>query len=87
MYQCSWKENFNVECPTCGFQRSADLLVHGEISASFDMFPATIPFFVLVIFLVLHIVFNFKSGSRIIIGLFSITVILIMVNFGFKISQ
>lgn len=81
MYNCSWKEQFGVDCLTCGFQRSVELLIQGDVVGSFKMFPPTIPFLICVLFVIVHIFKKFKNGHKIIIGLFSLTSGLIVINY------
>lgn len=40
MLPCFLKSIFGIDCPGCGAQRSAVLLMNGEFSAAFHMFPA-----------------------------------------------
>ncbi|MBL1279605.1 MAG: DUF2752 domain-containing protein [Fluviicola sp.] len=87
MYQCSWKEELGEDCPTCGAQRSFDLLMNGQVGESIQMFPATIPFLLTIIFLLLHLIFKFKHGSRVIVILFILTVSLIVANFIVKLMN
>ncbi|MGV3630388.1 MAG: DUF2752 domain-containing protein [Bacteroidota bacterium] len=81
MLACHWKQTFGVECPGCGLQRSLSKLFEGEISESFFLFPATIPLIILFIYLVLHLVFRFKHGAWTLVGLFSFSALLILINF------
>jgi hypothetical protein len=85
--KCNWKKDFGIDCLTCGFQRSLELLVKGELLDSFILFPALIPFIVTIFSLVLHLIFKFKNGSKVIVFLFSLTVLLILVNYFIKLSQ
>ena len=85
--KCSWKKGFGIDCLTCGFQRSLELLFEGELLGSFVLFPALIPFVITVFTLVLHLTFKFKNGAKVIIFLFSLTVLLILVNYTIKLSQ
>jgi hypothetical protein len=40
MFPCLSKTLFGLECLGCGFQRSLVLLLRGEFSAAFQMYPA-----------------------------------------------
>ncbi len=84
MISCSWKAQFGVECMTCGFQRSFMLLMKGEFVESFWMFPATIPFLACVLLLCAHLMFKFKRGAAWILTLFSVTAVLILINYSVK---
>jgi hypothetical protein len=43
MLPCAYKQLFGIDCPTCGTQRSFSLLMEGNISDSFFMYPPLIP--------------------------------------------
>jgi hypothetical protein len=40
MFPCLSKTLFGLQCLGCGFQRSLVLLLRGEFSAAFQMYPA-----------------------------------------------
>jgi hypothetical protein len=84
MIPCSWKEHFGIECMTCGFQRSFFQLIKGELVDSFLLFPATLPLLLTFIVLFLHLLFRFKNGALAITGLFSISAVLIIINFSIR---
>ncbi len=83
---CFFKKYLGIECPWCGTQRALHLLLQGNVVDSFLMFPALIPLIVLFIFLVAHLFFKFRNGSRILLSLFIICVVLIVVNYLLKMS-
>ena len=66
MVACPSKKIFNLECPGCGMQRSFWALLKGDISESFGLYPAMIPFLIMVIFTGIQIKFDFKYGADII---------------------
>jgi hypothetical protein len=84
MLTCSWKKHLGIECPGCGFQRSFIKLWQGEIVESFFLFPATIPLLLTFTLLLLHLKFKFKFGAYLLVGLFSLSTLLILVNFILK---
>ena len=43
MLPCALKQLFGIDCPTCGAQRSFALLLEGNFSDSFFMYPPLIP--------------------------------------------
>jgi hypothetical protein len=47
MLPCAYKELFGIECPTCGAQRSFSLLMEGNFSDSFFMYPPLLPILLL----------------------------------------
>ena len=87
MLSCIWKKHLGVECPCCGLQRSFLKLSEGEFSESFFLFPALLPLIVLVVFLVLHLIFRFRHGAYTLVGLFSFTVLVMLINFLYKFMQ
>lgn len=87
MIECSWKSNFGIDCLTCGFQRSFEALLQGEIYESFLLFPATIPLLIVFIILPIHLIFKLKHGARIIVISFSIAALLIIINYSVKLSN
>ena len=85
MIECNFKSTFGIDCLTCGAQRSFLLLLDGDLAGSFYMFPATIPFIITVLFTITHLVFKFKQGAPVIIGLFATTTAFVVVNYTLKI--
>lgn len=87
MIPCSWKEQFGIDCLSCGAQRSFIELIGGDLLESILLFPALIPFLGLVVFTILHFIFKFKHGARVILVLFSICVFLMILNFVIKLMN
>ncbi|MFB6306028.1 MAG: DUF2752 domain-containing protein [Flavobacteriales bacterium] len=81
MQQCSFLEYLGMPCPGCGIQRSVLLLVKGEFLNSLIMYPALIPIFILLIYLLLHLKFRFKNGAEILKYTFFIAIGLKMGNY------
>jgi len=86
MIPCSWKESFGIECFMCGFQRSLISLFKGDLLLSLVYFPATIPLLLTFAITCLHLYFKWNFGPKLIISLFSFSAILILINYGMKIS-
>ncbi|MBT8267159.1 MAG: DUF2752 domain-containing protein [Bacteroidia bacterium] len=86
MIPCFWKKNFNIECMGCGIQRSLSLIFQGEFIAAFKMYPAIYTLIILFVFLVLHIKFQFKLGSKILLALFILNVSIIIISYLLKIT-
>lgn len=84
MIPCSWKKQFGIDCPSCGAQRSFLELLSGNLIESIILFPALIPFLGLLIFTLLHFIYKFKHGARVILVLFSLCVFLMLLNFVIK---
>ena len=84
MFSCPSKKYLHLECPGCGFQRSFISLLKGDISESLLMYPATIPILIMVVFLLLHLRYNFTNGATVIKYLQLLIAIVIMVFYIYK---
>lgn len=84
MLDCYWKSTYGIECFGCGFQRSAKLLLEGDVLGSIIMFPALIPFIITIIYTLLHLNLKFKNGARHIVILFSVTVSIMLISYFYK---
>ena len=81
---CFYKKYLGFECPWCGSQRALKLLLEGKLMDSIAMFPALIPLILMFAFLGLHLIFKFRNGSRILLSLFILNVVIIAVNYIIK---
>jgi len=84
MFICQWKAHFHVECLGCGMQRSFIHILKGEFIEALYMYPAIYTLILLSVFTVLHLKFNFKLGSKIILSLFIINMLIILTNYILK---
>jgi len=82
---CFYKKYLGFECPWCGSQRALKLLLEGKVMESISMFPALIPLILMFVFLGLHLIFKFRHGSRILLSLFILNIVIITVNYIIKI--
>lgn len=87
MLPCLNKQFLGVDCPGCGIQRSASLLVQGEFMAAFQMFPAIYTLIPLFILILCSKVFQLKIDDRFIIVLAIASVALILINFVYKLTH
>jgi hypothetical protein len=87
MIPCIFKSVFHIDCPGCGLQRSFFLLLKGNLADSINMYWATIPMLFMFAFLLLHLKFNFKGGTRLLIFIYSINGILIFCHYFYKLSN
>jgi hypothetical protein len=60
---CIFKSIFHVDCPGCGFQRSAIALLRGDIVGSWKMYPALIPMLIFFLYLIADRKFHFKRST------------------------
>lgn len=87
MLPCLNKTLFGVECPGCGMQRSLALVVHGQFSAAYHMYPAIYTLFILALFLLFNLFVKFKHDYKIKMGLIILNVIIVVVSYVFKITH
>jgi hypothetical protein len=85
MLTCSYVKYFGIECPGCGFQRSLYYLLKGDFLLSLKTFPALIPILSMLTYLVLHLIFKFENGHKVLLVLFYASTALIVINYIFKI--
>ncbi|WP_367183318.1 DUF2752 domain-containing protein [uncultured Aquimarina sp.] len=81
---CPSKQFIRIECLGCGLQRSFILLIKGDFLNSIIMYPALIPMFMMIGYLVSHIYFNFKNGASILKYFYFLNIILIVANYIIK---
>ncbi|WP_339917503.1 DUF2752 domain-containing protein [Yeosuana marina] len=84
MIPCLNKKLFGVECPGCGIQRSLSLVIHGEFTAAFKMYPAIYLLILLFTFIGLNFFFKFKNSNKIISILAITSIITIILSFIIK---
>jgi hypothetical protein len=80
------KKLFGIECPGCGSQRSFFLLVNGEFSAAFHIFPAIYSTLLLFVFLGLHFIDKSRDYQKIIIGLAIFNALIMIISYIYKIN-
>jgi len=83
-HTCIMKKTFGLECIGCGFQRALIALMKGNLAESIILYPALIPIIFMFLFLILHIIFKFKHGAKILIWLFIAVWIIMITNYIFK---
>lgn len=84
MLPCLNKQVLGVECTGCGLQRSVLLLLDGDFTAAFYMYPAIYPMILLLLFLLVDQFVKIKYNNTISIALMISTVTLILTNFLYK---
>lgn len=77
MLPCVFKAAFGIECPGCGIQRSALLLLRGDLLGSLLMYPALIPLVLMVLFLGYHLVVGVRRGDLVLKYMFILNSVLI----------
>jgi hypothetical protein len=84
MGSCIYKRFLGIECPGCGMQRSIIELLKGHFAESFQIYPALLPLFFTLFFLVLHLIFKFKQGALILKISFIFTALTMIVAYILK---
>ncbi|MEW7292775.1 DUF2752 domain-containing protein [Aquimarina sp. 2304DJ70-9] len=84
MLPCINKKILGVDCLGCGMQRSISLLLQGEFTAAFYMYPAIYPLLLLLMFLGFNFFLKLKYGYLIKTGLMITTVLTIIVSYIIK---
>lgn len=85
LFACPFKSHFGIDCPGCGFQRSVIALLKGNFLESLKLYPATIPFLFVLIFMLVHIKYDFKFGAQIIKITVATIAVIILINYIYKI--
>lgn len=87
MLPCFFKSLFNFDCPGCGLQRSFLLLLKGNIYDSIKMYPALLPIFFFILFLLINKKVQFlktglfvKMSLMIIFSIITVTYIYKLIN-------
>lgn len=85
LLSCTWKQNIGIDCLGCGMQRAIISILKGNFIEAFKMYPAIYTLFFMFIYLGLHMKFNFKRGSQILLYLFILNIVIMITNFILKI--
>ncbi|WBU89445.1 DUF2752 domain-containing protein [Cellulophaga omnivescoria] len=81
MLPCMNKKYFGVECPGCGIQRSLSLILQGDFSGAFQMYPAIYTLILLFGFIAVNHFYKIKHANKIIITLLVINFVIIFTNY------
>lgn len=84
MLPCLNKKFFGVECLGCGLQRSISLLIQGEFTAAFVMYPAVYPLLSLLIFVGVNFFYQVKFYGKIVAILGGLTALVMVVSYLLK---
>lgn len=84
---CFYKHYFGLECPGCGMQTAFILLLKGDFIESLKSYPALLPTFFLIGFLILHLIFKFKYGASILKYSFIFTVTVMVLSYTIHILE
>ena len=81
---CIFKSVTHIDCPGCGIQRSFVLLLKGDASASFFMYPALVPIVFLFVMLLLHVILKIRNGAVILKYMYLFCTGIILVSYIYK---
>ena len=80
-FPCQFYQNYQIECPGCGFQSALISLLKGNLLESIRIYPALLPLIFLVISLTIHLKFKSKYTLQVNRFLASLSVLLIIINY------
>lgn len=84
MLPCLNKKFFGIDCPGCGMQRAVSLLLQGEFTDAFYMYPAIYTLIPLAGIAILNYFTNLKYLSKLIMYLGIISVVIILTSYTLK---
>lgn len=87
MLPCMNKQILGIECPGCGTQRSASLLLQGNFEDAFIMFPAIYTTIFLFILLALHFIDRRRSYQNLIIVVAVINAVIMIFSYIYKMTN
>ena len=87
MLPCMNKQLLGIDCPGCGTQRSASLLLDGEFGNAFMMFPAIYTTILLFILLAIHFIDRRRSYQNLIIGVAIINAVIMIFSYIYKMTN
>ncbi len=87
MVPCFNKSIFGVDCLGCGTQRSLALLLRGEFTAAFEMFPAIYTSIILFCVIGLHFIDKSRNYHRLIIGLAITNAVIMIISYIYKMTN
>lgn len=81
---CPYKALAGFDCPGCGMQRSFIELLKGNLTESFQLYPALLPTLFTLSFTGLHLIFKFRNGASVIKYSFISTIVIVLVSYFIK---
>ena len=87
MIPCMNKKIFGFDCPGCGIQRSFAMLLKGEFTDAFFMFPAIYTTLLFFLFIGLNFIDKSRNYHKLIISSAIINAIIIIVSYIHKITN
>jgi hypothetical protein len=84
MIPCLSKTLFGIECLSCGFQRSFLLLLQGDFTASFQMYPALFSSLLFLGFLSFHFIYKGIISQKLIVIVALVNVLFMIGGYFYK---
>lgn len=86
MFPCLNKQLFGLDCPGCGAQRALSMVLQGDFTAAFKMYPAIYSLLLLLFFLIVNLFFKFKADWQVKTGLIILNAVIIIGAYIYKMS-
>lgn len=86
MFPCLNKQLFGLDCPGCGAQRALFMVLQGDFTAAFKMYPAIYSLLLLLFFLIVNLFFKFKADWQVKTGLIILNAVIIIGAYIYKMS-
>ena len=84
MLPCLHKKLFGFDCPGCGGQRALVMLLHGDLTEAFFMYPAIYPLVLLGLSILVNLISPFKYYGKTVSTLTIISIATIVISYIFK---
>jgi hypothetical protein len=82
---CPVKKYVHIDCPGCGLQRSFVALLKGDILLSIHYHPVTVPLLLFFLYGMLHAIFKFKHGNKIVLYVYLFVAAILVSNYIYRI--
>lgn len=78
---CTVKSLTGIDCPGCGMQRAAVDLLRGDVVGSLAHNASLVPLLITLLYCSAHLLFGFRQGARILVGLFGATAAIMLIQY------
>jgi hypothetical protein len=86
LISCPSKKFLHIDCPGCGLQRSIIALLKGDLVSSLHLYPATIPIFATLVFLMFHLKKQYVNGALFLKRLYVLCTAIVAIHYVYKIA-
>ena len=84
MLPCLHKKLFGFDCPGCGGQRALVMLLKGDFTEAFFMYPAIYPLVLLGLSILVNLISPYKFYSKTVSTLTIVSIATIVISYIFK---